>query len=389
MTQTENKLKELKANTLYTVDTNGTGRVYIAKDSNGEEFQDEISYDLRVKAFENKQKIYFDGTNFTLVSLNFSAPFVFDGTKSIREIIDNSYDFKPADIMIDKLKWKFLVRNVLKSKNIMMTGASGAGKTVTAQAVAKAMKREFFYFNLGATQDPRSTLIGNTYFSKERGTYFVESLFVKAIQTPNAVILLDELSRAHPEASNILMPVLDKKQRYLRLDEQEGQPTIDVAEGVSFIATANIGSEYTSTRTFDRATKDRFVIIEMEMLTAEQEVELLKVTFEEEMKDEKLLSHVDILTKISEAVRNDWRDGEVTTMFSTRMVIECTESLIDGFKLMEALEVTLLPLFDADGGADSDRTKVMQIIQKFIPNEDLGKDNIYDQTSGSAKPNPF
>ena len=129
----------------------------------------------------------------------------------------------------------------------MMTGPAGCGKTMAAKALVNALDRPDFYFNLGATQDPRATLVGNVHFEKKSGTYFSESLFVKALQTPNAVILLDELSRAHPDAWNILMTVLDQGQRYLRLDEQDGQATINVASGVTFIATANIGNEYTST----------------------------------------------------------------------------------------------------------------------------------------------
>ena len=64
---------------------------------------------------------------------------------------------------------------------------------------------------------------------------------------------MDEISRAHPEAWNILMTVLDAGQRYLRLDEHQDAPTIEVAEGVTFVATANIGNEYTATRAMDRA----------------------------------------------------------------------------------------------------------------------------------------
>ena len=40
----------------------------------------------------------------------------------------------------------------------------------------------------------------------------------------------------HPDAWNILMTVLDGGQRYLRLDEAEGSPIVNVAEGVTFIA---------------------------------------------------------------------------------------------------------------------------------------------------------
>ena len=42
-------------------------------------------------------------------------------------------------------------------------------------------------------------------------------------------------------------------QRYLRLDEADGNETVNVAEGVTFVATANIGNEYTSTRVMDKA----------------------------------------------------------------------------------------------------------------------------------------
>ena len=67
------------------------------------------------------------------------------------------------------------------------------------------------------------------------------------------------------------MTVLDEGQRYLRLDEDVNAPLIKVANGVSFIATANIGTEYTSTRVLDRALMDRFEIIEVDILSLSQE----------------------------------------------------------------------------------------------------------------------
>ena len=160
---------------------------------------------------------------------------------------------------MNETKWKYLVRSAVRGKNVMMTG-NGCGKTLASKTLAEVLDRPFFYFNLGATQDPRSSLIGNTHFKKETGAVFAESSFIKAIRTPNSIILLDELSRAHTDAWNILMTPLDPLQRYVRLDESEDSEVVFyVADGVTFVATANVGNEYTSTRVMDRALLDRFV----------------------------------------------------------------------------------------------------------------------------------
>ena len=278
-------------------------------------------------------------------------------------LIQNAPSIKPNDLEMSDIKWKYLVRSAVRGKNIMMVGPAGCGKTQAAKALPIATDRPFFYFNLGATQDPRATLIGNTHF-KNGQTTFDESAFVKAIQTENAVILLDELSRAHPEAWNILMTVLDEGQRYLRLDEDIDAPTIRVASGVSFIATANIGTEYTSTRVLDRALMDRFEIIEVDILSLDREESLLTKRYGDVV--EKDLIHA--VADIADATRKEWRseEGKLTTMVSTRMTVRVCELLADGFTLLEASEVAILPFFDASGGADSERTFVKQIIQKHI-----------------------
>lgn len=268
----------------------------------------------------------------------------------------------PKDFYIDNLKWKFLVRNIEKGKNIMMTGPSGCGKTDATFKAAEALGREVMYFNLGATQDPRSTLIGNTHYNKDSGTYFSESSFVSAIQKENAVILLDELSRAHPEAWNILMTVLDPIQRYLRLDEKDDSPTIKVADGVSFIATANIGMEYTATRVIDRAILDRFALIEMEPLSEENEFTLLKGKFPSI--DDKVLNNLcSIVSSIRKEINSD--TPRLSTMVSTRNTIEIAELLDDGFNLEDASQLLIYPLFPNDGN-DSERVFVKQLIQKYV-----------------------
>ena len=286
---------------------------------------------------------------------------------AIKDFIHNgSVNLKPMELVMTDLKWKYLIRSAVRAKNIMMTGPAGCGKTMAAKSLVKALDRPDFYFNLGATQDARATLIGNTQFDSKKGTFFAESAFIKAIKTPNAVILLDELSRAHPDAWNILMTVLDGGQRYLRLDEAEGSPIVNVADGVTFIATANIGNEYTSTRVIDRAILDRFVTIEMDVLNDEQEFGLLKFMFPE-VNEEDLKAVAEIAHHTRTQSMSD--SGKVTAMVSTRASVEMAGLIYDGFDLFESAEISIFPFFSNDGGVDSERTYVKQLVQKYVKDE--------------------
>jgi MoxR-like ATPase len=292
----------------------------------------------------------------------------FETHEQLKQFIhDKGTELKPEGLFIEPLKWKYLLRSAVRGRNIMMTGPTGCGKTLASQSLVRSLKRPDFYFNLGATQDPRATLIGNTHFNKENGTFFSESAFVKAITTPNAIILLDEISRAHPEAWNILMTVLDQGQRYLRLDEAEGSPIVNVASGVTFIATANIGNSYTSTRIMDRALMDRFVQIEMDLLDKDSEYQLLKFKFPE-ADDYSLQALAEIADTTRQLIKTDM--SKISTIVSTRVNVEAAGLIYDGFTLMEAAEIAILPYFSNDGGLDSERVFMTQLLQKFVKTDD-------------------
>lgn len=285
----------------------------------------------------------------------------------IRSFVSQSMAHKPDNLVISEINWKYLMRSALRGKNVLMTGPSGCGKTLAAQTVNETFpNREFFYFNLGASQDPRGMLIGNTHYADGDGTFFSESLFAKAIQTSGAIILLDELSRAHDDAANILMTVLDEGQRYLRIDEMPSTPTIPVAEGVVFIATANVGNEYTGARVMDRALIDRFVIIEMAALNKTDEITVL--TNEFPTVHHKLVNAV---AEIAVHTRNDLKsdDPQISTLISTRASVEIVGLISDGFSLAEAAEVCIFPLFSDQGGTTSERTYMQQLVQKHLPTD--------------------
>jgi MoxR-like ATPase len=302
----------------------------------------------------------------------------------INFIHNDSRGLKPQMLFMSELKWKYLIRNILRGKNIMMTGPAGCGKTMAAKAAANSIEGyRMEIFNLGSTQDPRATLIGNTQFDTKKGTVFNPSPFVKAIQTPNTVIVLDEISRAHPEAHNILMSVLDQGQRYLRLDEAADSPVIKVANGVSFIASANIGNEYTATRQLDRALVDRFTIIEMDTLSVDEENKLLTMMYPS-VNESQLKAVAEITTMTRSEVKKE--TPNLTNSLSTRTAVEIGSLLYDGFTLDEAAEITVYPMFDDAGGAQSERTYIRQFVQKYVGSTE--EDNLFNLDTDNLT-NPF
>jgi hypothetical protein len=117
----------------------------------------------------------------------------------------------------------------------------------------------------------------------------------------------------------------------------------------------------------DRAIMDRFVTIEMDLLDKQSEYELLKFKFPEA--DEYSLNALaEIADTTRQLIKTDM--SKVSTIVSTRVNVEAAGLIYDGFDLMEAAEIAILPYFSNDGGLDSERVFVKQLIQKYVKTND-------------------
>lgn len=270
---------------------------------------------------------------------------------------ERTVDLKPEYYKISSLKWRHAIRESLRGNDLIVTGPSGTGKTLLVIEVVKALGRPFYYFNLGSTQDARTSLIG-TREAEEGTTRFEASKFVEAIQTENATILLDEITRANPDAWNILMPVLDDKQRYLQIDESHEQGVVPVADGVSFQATANIGHQYTAARELDRAIWERFSVIEADVLDKDEELEMLKIRFPN-IENDKL---EDIAAVAGQLRFEASSDSIIDRIMSTRQSVKVAEEVRDGYTIHEALQMSVLPYYEDD----SRREYANKVIQGIV-----------------------
>jgi MoxR-like ATPase len=265
------------------------------------------------------------------------------------------------EFYVSELHWEQISYGISHAEPVLLLGPSGCGKTELCRLAAQAYGKELLSVNCGGMSEARTSLIGNTHFSKDKGTWFEPSRFVRAVQNHLACVLFDEISRAQRDAFNILLPVLDG-QRSIPVDESENAGVVQVAHGVNFLATANVGAAYTGTDPLDLALLDRFpVVLEMEFPLAKEERGIL-------MKRCPDLSYADAqeLVRFAGRQREMTREGEFNAMISTRTLLAAGRQVAAGISRSNAIEFCILNRFAQDGGDISDRTKLRQLLQKLM-----------------------
>jgi len=266
---------------------------------------------------------------------------------------------KPADIIVSNLNYKTLQICIEANKPVLITGSSRSGKTKLAKSLKQSYPdRPFFAIPLGSSQDARLTIIGNTH-AKDGNTLFDESEFVQAIKTKNAIILLEELTRSHRQVENLLGPVLDPLMGFLKLEDKLNSPKIEVAENVSFVATANEGIEYLGANIMDLSFKERFVEIQMDVLNQEEEIQIQTIKYPNiESTIIKQIAEIAYLTRL-EVSKND---SVISYAISTGRVENFLFFMqYDGYTFSEACKIIIYPMYK-----DDELIFIKSIVEKFI-----------------------
>ena len=250
--------------------------------------------------------------------------------------------------------WRLLLRNILTGTNTMMIGPTGTGKTELVMLACRKLGIECNVYNMGTIFDPISELLGVHRLVGGSST-FDYAKFAKDVQKPG-VILLDELSRAPVTTNNVLFPCLDSR-RVLPVDMAGGDDlrVIPLHPKCVFVATANVGSEYTGTMSMDRALVGRFFPLELGYMESEEEKKVLVKRHGISESDAR-----NIVT-VAATVRNKHAATELSSSLSTRETLMAARLISDGWSAQKAMELTFLPLFEGSR-VEGERAVVMQII---------------------------
>lgn len=134
--------------------------------------------------------------------------------------------------------------------NLLFAGPTGVGKTEVVRQLSHHLGLKLIRFDMSEYMEPHavSKLIGAPpgYVGHEQGGLLTD----KVHQTPHAIVLLDEVEKAHPDIMNILLQVMDNGQ----LTDSNGRET-DFRH-VMLVMTTNAGATLHSRSSFGFLEQD-------------------------------------------------------------------------------------------------------------------------------------
>jgi midasin (ATPase involved in ribosome maturation) len=339
------------------------GRVYVVSDTTATVIKDE--YKKLMESLEiKKEKVEEVEIEVEDRSTKTEEPVIEEKEEVItlyKTLSKDSYFKAPTSkddgFFMQSNDWKLLARNIKKQVNTLILGPAGTGKTSCIKILCERLGLNLHVFDMGSMLDPISSLLG-VHRLEGGESVFDYANFTKVIQEPG-VILLDELSRAPQTAMNILFPCLDERRSLsVEIACGKGVRDIKIHPEVTFIATANVGAEYSGTNSMDRALVNRFFPLELNYIPETEEVDVL-------VKRTNIKSDLaKIIVKIANNIRSLAKKQELSCCPSVRESLMVAELVSDGWSIGDAMQAVYLPIYEGTK-VEGERSTVFKLLTSY------------------------
>ncbi len=230
--------------------------------------------------------------------------------------------------------------------SLLFSGPTGVGKTEVTKQLANTLGIEFIRFDMSEYMERHtvSRLIGAPpgYVGFDQGGLLTEAIN----QHPHAVLLFDEIEKAHPDVFNVLLQIMD----YGRLTDNNGRKSD--FRNVIIIMTTNAGAE--------RAARESMGFITQDNST--DDMEAIKKTFTPEFRN-----------RLDAIIRFNGLDPEVIRQVVRKFLLELEQQLADRHVAIDVDEAAIQWLakkgYDSAMGARPMARLIQEEIKRHLADE--------------------
>ena len=212
------------------IDDAGAYRVMHPLDQNRQTVNDELIRDIIYKMCKIDAKVITDKNNVEVSTLlERISNKIFGQNEAVRQVVD-AVEISKAGLG-DELK---------PMASMLFVGSTGVGKTELAKVLAEELNVQLVRFDMSEYTEKHTVakFIGSPagYVGYEEGGLLTDAIR----KSPNCILLLDEIEKAHQDIYNILLQIMD----YGTLTDNHGLKAD--FKNVILIMTSNAGAQYAS-----------------------------------------------------------------------------------------------------------------------------------------------